>query len=100
MSDPKKGGTRNYTLAEIEEAKNKLMRDLNLKEEADIMVGGGQYKKFVPPTECGRCHTVITECKGIEDPAMDGLHPWKDGFYCDSCLVKFGEEELEEPANE
>ena len=94
----KKGGTRNYTTEEIEAAKKRLVEELNLSEEADIMVGGGQYKKFIPPTECGRCHTPLADCKGVVDSKMDGLHPWKEGFYCDACLLKLGAEELQ--ANE
>lgn len=93
MNEIKKGGTRNYTTEEIEAAKKRLVEELNLTEEADIMVGGGLYKKFIPPTECGRCHTPLSGCKGVVDPKMDGLHPWKDGFYCDACLLKFGAEE-------
>jgi hypothetical protein len=56
--------------------------------------------KFVPmPSGCETCKTPLAQCKGLEDPAMDGIHYFDGKWLCDSCLQRLGriERGLEEP---
>lgn len=46
-------------------------------------------------TSCARCGRHRDECKGLRDHKMDGLHYWRGDFYCDNCMVTFGEDEIE-----
>jgi hypothetical protein len=47
---------------------------------------------------CEDCKKELKNCKGLEDPAMDGVH-WYDGrWICDECLQEIGRKELDEDA--
>jgi hypothetical protein len=47
--------------------------------------------KMMPmPSGCDTCHTPLEKCKGLEDPAMDGIHYFDGKWLCDSCLQRLG----------
>jgi hypothetical protein len=48
------------------------------------------YKKMPVPQGCDDCKTPLAECKGLEDPDMDGIHLFEGRWLCDSCLQCLG----------
>jgi hypothetical protein len=47
--------------------------------------------KVVPmPRGCDECKKPLAECKGLEDPKMDGIHYFSGRWLCDSCLQRLG----------
>ena len=48
------------------------------------------FIEFVPPRECAECHKPLMECRGVDDPKMDGLHLYHDEWFCDKCLQELG----------
>jgi hypothetical protein len=63
------------------------------------MIENNQFPKdfgVVVPAGCSQCETPIDDCKGVDGPEMDGLHWFKNSWWCDPCLQRLGAEEFRE----
>jgi hypothetical protein len=54
----------------------------------DVNLSG--MKVLPMPSGCDTCHKPLAECKGLEDPNMDGIHYFEGKWLCDSCLQRLG----------
>jgi hypothetical protein len=71
-----------------------LVKDGVVKGHSDSKAAFKRTFGIKPPEGCDRCHTPLNECKGVSDPAMDGVHQFEgDKWWCDKCLQELGRRE-------